>query len=420
MRTKCLKLIQTVFTVLIIWSVALPTYSAKDPGYITITGVVKDIKSKKNLEYVSISVPGTGIGTISNADGGFTIKVRDSLNVKTIEVSHIGYFNQRVPLLDQDMSNITIFLTRNENKLKEVVVESTDPLQLVEKAIDKIGDNNSLMTNLLTGFYRETIQKRRSYINISEAVIDIYKTPYTQSDAGDKVQVLKGRKLLSPKPGDTLLVKFVGGPNLSTYLDIVKNRDIMLDKASLHYYKYKMENSVMINERLHYVISFEPQVVMPYALFYGNLYIDQETLAFSRAEFNLSMDDRNKVTQAILRKKPFRLHFKPEEVAYLVTYKQQNGKSYLNYVRNEVRFKCDYKRRLFSTNYTIISEMVVTDRQENNIAKIPVREAFSDRYSLSDKVSNFYDANFWEGYNIIEPTESLESAVNKLKKQQSN
>ena len=188
----------------------------------------------------------------------------------------------------------------------------------------------------------------------------------------------------------------------------------MLDKASLHYYKYKMENSVMINERLHYVISFEPQVVMPYALFYGNLYIDQETLAFSRAEFNLSMDDRNKVTQAILRKKPFRLHFKPEEVAYLVTYKQ------LNYVRNEVRFKCDYKRRLFSTNYTIISEMVVTDRQENNIAKIPAREAFSDRYSLLDKVSNFYDANFWEGYNIIEPTESLESAVNKLKKQQSN
>jgi hypothetical protein len=186
MRTKCLKLIQTVFTVLIIWSVALPTYSAKDPGYITITGVVKDIKSKKTLEYVSISVPGTGIGTISNADGGFTIKVRDSLNVKTIEVSHIGYFNQRVPLSDQDMSNITIFLTRNENKLKEVVVESTDPLQLVEKAIDKIGDNNSLMTNLLTGFYRETIQKRRSYINISEAVIDIYKTPYTQSDAGDR------------------------------------------------------------------------------------------------------------------------------------------------------------------------------------------------------------------------------------------
>lgn len=420
MRTKYLKLIQVVFTILIISGVVIPVYAGRDPGYITITGVVKDAKSKKKLEYVSISIPGTGIGTISNTDGGFSIKVKDSLHVKTLEASHIGYYNQRLALSDNDMDDVTIFLTPNENKLKEVIVESMDPLKLVETAILKIADNNSLETNLLTGFYRETIKKRRNYINISEAVIDVYKTPYTQSDAHDKVQVLKGRKLLSPKPGDTLLVKFVGGPNLSTYLDVVKNKDLMLDKETLYYYKFKMENSVMINERPHYVVSFKPQVILPYALFDGKLYIDQETLAFSRAEFSLDMNDRNKVTQAILRKKPFRLHFKPEEVVYIVTYKEQGGKSYLNYVRNEVRFKCDYKRKLFSTNYTIVSEMVVTDRQADNVNKIANKQAFSDRYSLSDKVSNFYDVNFWQGYNIIEPTESLETAVNKLKKQQND
>ena len=35
-----------------------------------------------------------------------------------------------------------------------------------------------------------------------------------------------------------------------------------------------------------------------------------------------------------------------------------------------------------------------------------------------DEVDNFTSDNFWGGYNIIEPTESLEHAVNKLKKQQ--
>ncbi|MGM9796257.1 MAG: hypothetical protein ACI3ZY_01510 [Parabacteroides sp.] len=30
----------------------------------------------------------------------------------------------------------------------------------------------------------------------------------------------------------------------------------------------------------------------------------------------------------------------------------------------EVRFKCDWKRKLFSTNYTVVSEMVVTDGRE--------------------------------------------------------
>jgi hypothetical protein len=287
---------------------------------------------------------------------------------------------------------------------------------LVRDAIEKIAINNSPNPNLLTGFYRETIKKKRNYINISEAIVNIYKTSYQEHITRDRVQVYKGRQLLSPKRGDTLIVKLQGGPNLSIYLDLVKNRESILDPESLSDYKFRIERSIMIDERPHYVISFEPQVILPYPLMYGRLYIDEQNLAFSRAEFSLSMDDRNKATQAILRKKPFNLRFKPEEINYLVTYKQQNGCSYLNYIRSEINFKCDWKRRLFSTNYSVVSEMVVTDRKERDIAHIPSKLIFSDRYSLSDKVNNFYDEDFWENYNIIAPTESLEAAVNKLRK----
>jgi hypothetical protein len=44
--------------------------------------------------------------------------------------------------------------------------------------------------------------------------------------------------------------------------------------------------------------------------------------------------------------------------------------------------------------------------------------AFSKGESLSDKVLNFYDEDFWGDYNIIEPDESLEYGVNRLKKAQ--
>ena len=130
------------------------------------------------------------------------------------------------------------------------------------------------------------------------------------------------------------------------------------------------------------------------------------------------MDDKNKATQAILRKKPFGLRFKPVEVSYLISYKNLGGITYLSYIRNNIHFKCDWKRKLFSTNYTILSEMVVTDRKENNITAIPYKAAFKQNHVFSDKVDNFTSDNFWGGYNIIEPTESLEHAVNKLKKQQ--
>ena len=91
----------------------------------------------------------------------------------------------------------------------------------------------------------------------------------------------------------------------------------------------------------------------------------------------------------------------------------------MNYVRNEVRFKCDWKRRLFSTGYTILSEIVITDeRMQPDVMAISRKQSFKQGQSLSDKVDDFRDENFWQDYNIIEPTESLESAVDKLKKKQ--
>ncbi|MDR1918820.1 MAG: carboxypeptidase-like regulatory domain-containing protein [Tannerellaceae bacterium] len=390
---------------------------ADDSQYITISGVVKDEKSKRRLEYANISVPGSNIGTVTNADGEFSIKIKTSIFAKSVEISHIGYLNEMIPLKGVDISDYSVMMTPNENLLNEVVIRAREPRYIVEEAIKRIAKNYSPQNSLLTGFYRETAQKGRRYINISEAVIDIYKTAYDQNADRDRVQIFKGRSLLSQKKSDTLIVKLLGGPNLSIYVDIVKNPEILLDKETLSYYAFRLEESIMIDSRPQYVISFQPQTILPYALYYGKLFIDKERLSFTRAEFNLNMDDRSKATEAILKKKPYGLIFRPLEVSFLVTYKEREGLTYLSYIRNEVRFRCDWKRRLFATNYTILSEMVVTDSKEENVAGIPYRLAFKPNQSLSDKVSDFMDEDFWGAYNIIEPTESLESAVNRLKKQ---
>jgi hypothetical protein len=393
----------------------LPVQAAKGPGFVTVSGVVKDRSSKKTLEYVNISVSGTGAGTVTNADGGFSVKVGDSIPDASLEISCLGYRSQRYPV-SRDVEGVVILLIPNANTLPEVVVRAMDPLKLVGNAVDRIAANNSARHSLLTGFYRETVKKRRSYIGVTEAIVNVYKTPYADNVERDRVQVYKGRQLLSPKTGDTLVVKLQGGPNIGVFLDAVKNRDLLLDARMLRDYAFRMETPVMLDERPHYAVGFEPAAVQPYPLFYGTMYIDQETLAFTRIEFCFSMKDRNKVTSTVLRKKPFNLRFKPEEISYLVTYKQENGVSYLSYIRNVIRFRCDWKRRLFSTGYTVVSEMVVTDRQLDNVVAIPHKQAFNVRNVLSDKVGSFYDGDFWEGYNIIAPTESLESAVDRLRK----
>jgi len=386
--------------------------------FITVNGVVKDNQNRRTLEYVNISVPGTNIGTVTNSDGGFTIKIPAERKNSVVEFSYLGYLNTSIPVNGQNISELTVWLTPNTNILEEVIIWGQDPLLLVEKAIDKIPDNYSKKHGMLTCFYRETAQKGQRYINISEAIIDVYKAPYSQQIWQDRVQIYKGRQLLSPKSGDTLIVKLQGGPNLSIFLDIVKNPDLILNREELFYYSFRMEESTMIDNRPQYVISFQPWMILPYALYRGRLYIDKERLAFTRAEFNLDMNDLDKATQTILRKKPFGLRFRPVEVSYLVNYKQQGETTYLSYIQNEVRFRCDWKRRLFSTNYTIMSEMVVTDLKEENVTNIPYRVSFKPSQSLSDKVADFADDDFWGEYNIIEPTESLESAVGRLRKGQ--
>ena len=391
-----------------------PLWAQEEAGnYFTITGIVKNKDNKRKLENVNVSVPGTNIGTVTNADGVFSLKIKDTETILGLEVSHIGYLNSQVSLKDkEDVSDLTIWMLPAPNLLSEIVVFGNNARGLVEEAIKKIPVNYSVDKNLLTAFYRETVQKRRRYISVSEAVIDVSKTAYSDREpSNDRVQLQKGRRLLSPKTSDTLAVKVVGGPNLSIYLDIVKNGDALLSMENLNYYDFHIEEPVNLDNRMQYVVSFRPRVSLMYALFYGKLYIDFEKLAFS-----MDMQNRVKAVEAILHKKPLGLRFRPQEVSYLVTYKEQNGKTYLNYIRNEIRFKCDWKKRLFSSSYTVFSEMVVTDRK-SDFAAIPSKKAFKEKQVFYDLVDEYWNEDFWKTYNIIEPTESLEHAVSKLKKQ---
>jgi hypothetical protein len=385
-------------------------------GYTTIEGSVLDQTNRRPLEYVNVAVVGASIGTVTNADGAFILKVADTIPSRRLEISYLGYRTLTISFSDTDVKGATLYLQRMANTLPEVIVNAVNPLNLVKRAVAKIASNYSTTPNQLTGFYRETVRKRRTYIDVTEAVVRMYKTPYTDDVDGDRVQIYKGRRLVSPKVSDTLAVKLQGGPLLGVYVDAVKNPEMLFGDEALQDYKFTMEDPVMLDDRPHYVVTVEPNAVQPFPLYYGELYIDEQTLAFTKIELHFSMRDRAKITNVILRKKPFNLRFRPEEMTWLITYRTENGLSYINYVRNEMRFRCDWKRRLFATNYAIVSEMVVTDKQLTGVDPIPWRESFRERNILSDKVSDFYDENFWEGYNIIAPTESLQSAVDKLKK----
>jgi len=78
-------------------------------------------------------------------------------------------------------------------KLQEYPWLPKNAREIVEMALGSIKKNYSQVPDMMTGFYRESIRQRRTYLSISEAVVDIYKAPYAKFQ-NDKVKIYKDER----------------------------------------------------------------------------------------------------------------------------------------------------------------------------------------------------------------------------------
>lgn len=377
---------------------------------VVVSGNVVDDKTGEALGQVSVSAG--RVSVVTNEDGDFTLKLSEAPG--KISISHVGYKTRYLDVTPGQSEQLKVRLRPATIQLREIVVVNEDPRELVEIAISKIPENYSMVPEMLKGFYRETAMKRKHYIYVAEGVEDMYKSPYNRSVNRDRVAIVKGRRLLSQKSSDTLGIKVMGGPVQAVLMDLVKNREFLLNKEEMDAYRFTMGAPEYINDRQQYVIYMDPDWIMPYALYHGKIYIDIERLAFTRIELELDMKDKDKATKTMLVRKPLGVKFKPRELTSVVDYRFEDGVTRISYLKNTFRFNCDWKRRLFATSFTATCEMVVTDSSSEDIHPIGTRNSFDSRDSYYDKVEYFLDPDYWSAYNIIEPSESLDKAIQKL------
>ena len=100
----------------------------------------------------------------------------------------------------------------------------------------------------------------------------------------------------------------------------------------------------------------------------------------------------------------------------MVDYRLEDGVTRLSYIRTTFRFNCDWRRRFFATAFTATCEMVVTEKGLREAVPIKGHESFDSDDAFFDKVEYFRDPTFWQDYNIIEPTESLDKAIERIVK----
>ncbi len=383
--------------------------------YKTFYGKVVDAVSSRTLPFASIEATGSNVATVTNIDGEFSIKIANDADVTDLKVSYIGFSNNKVAL-NQFKSNklLTIELVPTSVQLKEITIRPQDATELIYDVLANVRDNYSPEPMMMRGFYRESIIRGRNYVSISEAVIDIFKGAYSNDFQMDQVKLFKGRKSADVERMDTVLFKVQGGPNTTILLDVVKNPYVLLSAEYFEIYDFILSDVISIDNRLHYVVSFNQKSYVDEPYYNGKLYIDMDKLAITEAEFELNTENQEEAARLFIQRKPMGMTIIPEKAVYRAKYTIEDDRWYFTYARAEVKFKVSWKKKLFNTTYSTMSEVAITDRTYEGIEKFAAKERFRRNDVMGEKVFIFFDQGFWEGYNVIEPDQSIESAIRKL------
>jgi hypothetical protein len=413
-----------VFFVLLLgaWSAEarFSSFNASDSSsFKQFKGAILDSKSKNELIYASITVSGTTISTVSNSEGKFAIKVPTDKQNSSLIISFLGYKNKVVPIKDLKPEKNLLYLEPSNTILEEVVVNVTDAntifMGVLNNRIQNYGDDPLQMT----GFYRESIRKRRTYVSLSESIVSIQKQPFSR-DVQDQVSLFKGRKNSDYTKLDTVNFKLQGGPFSVLYIDLIKYPSFIFSNDALEIYDFSLEESTQINDKQVLVLAFKQKSSYENPLYYGKLFIDAKSLAVVSATFSLNVEDKIKAGLLFTRKKPNGLDVYPTEVSYQINYRQENDKWIFAYSRGDLTFKLNWAKRIFNTVYTTTFEMAVTDWKKQDIKEVPKTQELTTNVIMSDKVASLADPDFWGIYNIIEPEKSIEQAIRKIQKKALN
>lgn len=381
-------------------------------------GKVLDKDSKKPLVFASITIENTNISTISNTEGDFSLKVPKELREGKVVVSYLGYRTAEMPLGQMNGKINEIALQISVIELPEVSLAiPKDAEALVRETFKRKGDNYFDDPTLMTAFYRETIKKRKRNVSLSEAVVNIYKSPY-DSEKKDAVTLYKARKSTDYSRLDTLVLKLQGGPFNTLFVDLIKYPEYIFTEETFSDYTFSFENSTQVNNKLIYVINFKQKNNLELPLYQGKLYIDGENKILTSAIFSLNITDREAASRLFVRKKPANADVWPTDIAYRVDYREKNGKWYYGYSNVLLEFKVNWDDRLFNSIYTMTCEMAVTDWEKNLSGETPkYKDRLKTSVILGDEAIGFSDPDFWGEYNIIEPEKSIESAIKKIQRQ---
>ncbi|MBK5214865.1 MAG: carboxypeptidase-like regulatory domain-containing protein [Flavobacteriaceae bacterium] len=439
-----------------------------------LKGKVADFLTYQPIESASVYIKNTTIGSITNTDGNFVLKVPQQHLKDTLVISSIGYKSFNVMISEFENSS-DIFLEEDVASLDEVVIVAdprpTTGNAIVQKAIDKLPSNLPEQPYLQKGFLRHKERNKKEYKWLIESAITLYDSSYASGAKNNlKINVDETRKSYDLRDVDSLFtysayLKSIGSKakninrNLvktSSLIDAIKWNDsrvnglenlfkgklnlvrnsnvtgALLGKNTLEKHQFELDTILVDNGRKLYKIKiskgadfvglntpniynegFEPK---------GWIYIYYDNYAIKKVEYEL-------VAASDVQKKRSKSLFDTQTIHKLIiTYMEYQGKMYPNYIyyetpklvntgdRSSDRIKTeaapgfDKDEQYYYTIQEILFSEIIQDPELIN-QELQQNDWTADIFS-----SKPYHEAFWKNYNVLLESKEEEKLIQDLSK----
>lgn len=379
-----------------------------------ISGIISDAETGEPLPFATAAIKNKGKGMVANEAGEFGLKITRESFSDTLSFSSLGYLNREIPVGQAVGNNYNIGLLREFIPIPEIIIRTRIPQEIINKCADAKIKNYGNTPSILTGFYREGVLKKQELQIYSEAILQVFKSPYSGSLLNDQIRIFRSRKIENTSRSDTLAFRLKAGLSGCLDLDVVRNDFDFLQRLYMQDYTYRITDIVMTGDETAYVIDFEQKEEVDLPLYKGTLYINTDDYALLRADFEFHPRYIQQLKESFISSASHGFDIWPVTIKYSVSYRKLNGRYFLNHVRGDLVFVSKKKKKLFNSQFRLFFELAVSGIRTENVYRFE-REELAPIHAVFSRTITNYDYAFWSDQDFLKPEENLLQALENMK-----
>lgn len=330
----------------------------------TIKGIVNDASSKEALPFTAVAIKGTSIGTTTDIDGRFVLRVPAEHASGNLQVSCVGYKTDLRPLSSIESGvYVSIMLQTSVSEINEVAVSAKSKFSqtIVRNAISKTANNYIMRPYNYELSYTDEFVHGKTSRKHSAKLLYYDKTGYKKANPYQNFKNCNYKYLSSTH---NYLAQTIGERinNIDDLLkfDIVRQSSFVFDEKRLNDFEIKIEKSLVFNGDSIWVLRYvnnRPNLVTTNdwqaTECTGSLMIKKDDFAVLQHSVEIKTAIRNELSQSLAIDTAGK-STQIREVSYRVetNYEKQNGV----YVLKRINYSCSADKR----NSTLTLEAVKT------------------------------------------------------------